>query len=753
MAIDLNQFSELFFEESSEGLDVMESGLLNLSVEQPDLEQLHHIFRAAHSIKGGAGTFGFSAISDFTHEAETLLDLMREGKVPVSQPRVDTLLQAVDVMRDLFAAAAERTEIDPQRVVQVQQALAGLCHSATVVEELPQGEQATGPTPERVQVEEEPTESNGPRVESGWQIDFLPHADMLRTGNDPVRILRELSALGDITVELTRSGLPEFGFLEPEDCYLGWHIRLQGDVDRADLEDVFDWVTESCDLSIEPLEGGQEKTTTAEDQAAVQEVVEATNNEQSPVAEEITGSPDQCTDYVESLAVESAPAPGPLTTNEQAGEKSCSVEPQTEQKRGKVLASENSGSIRVATDKVDALINMVGELVITQSMLGQLADELDLAHAEKFSEGLSQLERNTRELQENVMRIRMMPISFVFNRFPRLVHDLCGKLGKKINLVTNGEHTELDKTVMEKIGDPLVHLVRNALDHGIETPDVREQAGKSATGTLSLSAHQQGGNIVIEISDDGAGLDRQKILAKAVDQGLIQEGEKLADEKVYELILQPGFSTADQVSDLSGRGVGMDVVQRNITELGGSLEVQSELGEGTTMTVRLPLTLAIVDGQSVVAGGEVFITPLVAVVESIQVAADQVRQVATGQTVFKLRGEYLPLVRLHDLFALAGNSRPVEEGIVVVVEAHGRRVGLFVDDLLGQQQVVIKSLETNFRRVPGVSGATILGDGTVALILDVAGLITLTPDRAVTSRKVTDSPPVESELEQSGIAA
>ncbi len=757
MAIDLHQFSELFFEESKEGLDVIENGLLNLSVEETDVEQLHHIFRAAHSIKGGAGTFGFTAISEFTHEAETLLDLMREGVVSVSQPRINALLQAVDVMRVLFTAAADGSEIDAQQVAQVQQHLEDLCDSEIAPADSTQPEPATADksaeTPGATD-SSDPLEAN--TNQSGWQIEFLPHADLFRTGNDPVRILRELAALGEISVELTRSTLPEFGFLEPEDCYLGWRIQLLGDIDRSDLEEVFDWVTESCDLSLEPLDAVQEQVvvtpgSAVTDDGSVEEGADLTEapvcgqtmSAEDPV--EPAAQPTVAGQRVSSTAKQNAP--DEVTETDNPPNKAA------EQKRSSSPASENNGSIRVATDKVDALINMVGELVITQSMLGQLADELDLAHAEKFAEGLSHLERNTRELQENVMRIRMMPISFVFNRFPRLVHDLCGKLGKKINLVTSGEHTELDKTVMEKIGDPLVHLVRNALDHGIETPDVRELAGKPPTGTLSLSAQQQGGNIVIEISDDGAGLDREKILSKAINQGLLPEGEFLSDEKVYELILQPGFSTAEQVSDLSGRGVGMDVVQRNIAELGGSLEVQSQLGRGTTMTVRLPLTLAIVDGQSVVAGGEVFITPLVAVVESIQVAADQVRQVATGQTVFKLRGEYLPLVRLHDLFDLAGHRKNVEDGIVVVVEAHGKRVGLFVDDLLGQQQVVIKSLETNYGRVPGISGATILGDGTVALILDVAGLITLTPDKLTSNRK--DIAPSADPLQpgQSGLAA
>ncbi len=382
-----------------------------------------------------------------------------------------------------------------------------------------------------------------------------------------------------------------------------------------------------------------------------------------------------------------------------------------------------AGSIRVSIDKIDALINMVGELVITQSMLNQLGEDFDMARLAKLQEGLAQLERNTRELQENVMRIRMLPISFAFNRFPRMVHDLTQKLGKEVELKLSGEQTELDKTVMEKIGDPLVHLVRNSLDHGLERPDVRKKAGKSPVGLLHLNAFHQGGNIVIEISDDGAGLNKARITAKAKERGLVGEEEVLTDEKIYELIFQAGFSTADVISDVSGRGVGMDVVKRNIKDLGGTIEVKSEEGVGTRFTIRLPLTLAILDGQLVRVGSDTFILPLVSIVESLQISRDNVNVIAGKSEVYKLRNEYLPIVRLYNVFGQTPDSTTIEGGLLVVVEGDGQRIGLFVDDLLGQQQVVIKSLETNFQRVEGISGATILGDGTVALILDISGVI------------------------------
>jgi len=368
---------------------------------------------------------------------------------------------------------------------------------------------------------------------------------------------------------------------------------------------------------------------------------------------------------------------------------------------------------------------MVGELVITQSMLNQLSANFDMHRLPKLLEGLAQLDRNTRELQESVMRIRMLPVSFAFSRLPRLVHDLSAKLDKKVELTMFGEQTEMDKTVMEKLGDPLVHLVRNSLDHGIEAPAARKAAGKPEVGSLTLNAYHKGGNVVIEISDDGAGLNKDKILKKARERALVGPDEQLPDDKVYDLICMPGFSTADRVSDVSGRGVGMDVVKRNIKSLGGMLEIESQAGSGTTMRIRLPLTLAILDGQIVRVGQEIYIIPLVSIVETIQIGENQVNEMVGKAEVFRLRDAYLPIIRLYEVFSLKPRTTKLSEGLLVVVEGDGQRIGLFVDELLGQQQVVIKSLEANFRRVEAISGATILGDGTVALILDIPGLVKL----------------------------
>jgi two-component system chemotaxis sensor kinase CheA len=390
----------------------------------------------------------------------------------------------------------------------------------------------------------------------------------------------------------------------------------------------------------------------------------------------------------------------------------------------------DSGSIRVSVEKIDELMNTVGELVITQAMLSQLGNAIDGPNAEKLRAGLAQLERNTRELQESVMRVRMLPISFVFSRFPRMVRDIAQRLGKQIDLKLTGEQTELDKTVLEKIGDPLVHLVRNSIDHGIEMPDVRVAAGKSAAGTVHLDACHRGGNIAVEVSDDGGGLNKERILAKAKQRGLVGQNDVLTDDQIHDLIFLPGFSTADKTTDLSGRGVGMDVVRRNVKELGGKIELKSEQGKGSRFIITLPLTLAIVDGQSVAVGNETYIIPLISIVESMRLKESGISRLSGRNEVFSFRGDYLPIIRLHELFGVEPRTRSLHEGLVVIAEGDGRRIGLFVDDLLGQQQVVIKSLETNYGRVEGVSGATILGDGSVALILDVTGLIQAASMRA-----------------------
>ncbi len=668
----------------------MENELLNLDVGTADSEVINTIFRAAHSIKGGSGTFGFTEIAEFTHILETLLDEMRSGARDVTQEAVDALLQSVDCVRSMINAQKDETEVDQKKIEEVRSTLENILNNSAGDSSIAKNQAADSKVAEDVR---------------GWKIDFHPYPEILRTGNDPVRMLRALAELGKLDVECDTEKLPSFADLVPEDCYLNWKMTLHGNVPKDAITEVFEWIEDECDLDIQPL-----GSTNSQPVESVESITTTETPTETPSA-----SPPAAT----------TAASKPVTEKKQAGKR-----PST---------GGEATSIRVGIDKVDEIINLVGELVITQSMLGQLGEDFENAQEtsgaklEKLREGLGQLERNTRELQESVMRIRMLPISFVFSRVPRLVHDLSSKLNKKVELVVEGEQTELDKTVMEKIGDPMVHLVRNALDHGIETPDVRLAAGKSETGTLKLNAFHQGGNIVIEIKDDGGGLNRDKILAKATERGLIQDGESIADEKIYDLIFHPGFSTADQVSDVSGRGVGMDVVRKNIKALGGNVDVTSKPGEGSTFTIRLPLTLAILDGQLVKVADETYIVPLISIIESLQVKPELVNAVAGKAELYRLRDEYIPIIRAHRVFGLDGDREDLAGQLMVVVEGDGQRAGIIVDDLLAQQQVVIKSLETNFRRVDGVSGATILGDGTVALIVDIPGLINMFRDGSPSS--------------------
>ncbi len=669
MTLDLTQFHDAFFEESFEALDSMEAALLELKVGVPDAELINTIFRVAHSIKGGSATFAFTEIASFTHSVETLLDELRGNRLSVSQPMLDVLLKSVDATREMLRAVQTKRPVDAQRVADVQFDL-----------EMILAQRSSAPVPAPVSVSLEPAVAAAAPTRR-WQISFRPYPHLFERGNDPLRILRELAALGELEVIADTAALPDFADLAPSSCYLAWQLQLATTATEAAIREIFDWTDGDCDLLIQ-----------TPDAPAAAPVVTAVAVEKTPVESPVPAA----------AAATAAPASLEAAAGALGGE---------------------TGSIRVSVEKIDELMNTVGELVITQSMLSQMGRTIEGPAAESLRMGLAQLERNMRELQESVMRVRMLPISFVFSRFPRMVRDLAQRLGKQIDLTLTGEGTELDKTVLEKIGDPLVHLVRNSIDHGIEKPDVRIAAGKAAAGSLRLNASHRGGNIAVEVSDDGGGLDAERILAKARSRGLIGPDEVLAEAQIYELIFLPGFSTAEQTTDVSGRGVGLDVVLRNVKELGGKIDVSSERGHGARFVITLPLTLAIVDGQSIAVGRENYIVPLVSIIESLQIRQGSLNRIAGRGEVFAFRGEYVPVIRLHELFGVESRAQDVEEGLIVIVEGDGRRVGLFVDDLLGQQQVVIKSLETNYGQVDGVSGATILGDGSVALILDLPGII------------------------------
>ncbi len=684
MSVDLSQFHQVFFEESFEGLDVMESQLLELQPGDVDSETVNTIFRAAHSIKGGAGTFGFLQISEFTHVVETLLDEIRAGQRSMEQRYVELFLLSVDCLRSMLTTLQTGEEAEMTRADELK----------ANFEVILNGDSATV---ENMAI----TTSENDQNDTGWHIRFKSDVDILRTGNEPFRMFRELAEIvGEEYLEVTPdfSTLPEFTSLNPEACYLNWDIYVRKSVTKLEISCVFEWVEDECEIEYIPL------------------ISEASQPDQpSQAIDNVSPSPDDT--HTNAVAANTA------LPDEQKSAADPNLKPETTKspQKNAIKAAENS-SIRVSIDKVDSLINMVGELVITQSMLGQLGTDFDLSRLAKLQEGLSQLEQNTRELQESVMKIRMMPISFAFSRFPRLVRDMGKQLGKKINLVMLGESTELDKTVMEKIGDPLIHLVRNSIDHGLETTESRLAAGKSEQGTITLNAFHQGGNIVIEVKDDGSGLNEEKIRQKAIANGLIQESEPMTPEEVHNLIFLPGFSTAETVSDISGRGVGMDVVRRNINELNGSIDVFSKPGVGSTFTIRLPLTLAILDGQLVRVANETYIFPLVSIVESIQLENKALNNITGSQQVMQLRDDYIPIIRLDEVFNLQRDFEESGETMLVIVEADNEKIGLVVDDLLGQQQVVIKSLEQNYQKVSGISGATILGDGTVALIIDTSSI-------------------------------
>jgi len=660
--MDITQFHAAFFEESREGLQAMEAGLLRLESGEIDSETINVVFRAAHSIKGGAATFGFRAVSDLTHLLETLLDEARAGRRTLDSAATDALLASVDVLGGLLAVAEHGGEIDA----------AGLERVRSGLERLLSGEVATT-TPD-------PAATAGDEAPARWHIGFRPEPSLFMTGNDPLRILRELGTHGEVEATCLDDRLPRFNELDPFEAHLAWDLMLPGGVPRAAIDEAFAWVEDQCELSIEAV----------------------SQDRKAPV-------PDAAAD-----------APSGAVAKTRAA---------TETVPSRAANADADSSIRVAVAKVDALINLVGELVITQAMLRQRSESLDPVQNEALLTGLSQLDRNTRDLQEAVMSVRMLPVEFAFSRFPRMVRDLAARLDKKVRLKTQGEATELDKGVIEKIVDPLVHLMRNAIDHGLEMPAERRAAGKDETGTISMSAAHQGGHIIIEVGDDGKGLDRERILRKAAEREL-PVPENPTDAQVWDLVFHPGFSTADALTDLSGRGVGMDVVKSNIVALGGQVEIRSAKGVGTTVSIKLPLTLAILDGMSVAVGEEVFILPLNMVVESLQPEAGQVRTIAGDTRVLRVRDEYLPLVNLRKQYKLT-DAADAATPIAVVVESNGRRLALEVDELLGQQQVVVKNLETNYRRIPGISGATILGDGRVALIVDAGGINTAPAPLAV----------------------
>ena len=715
MSTDLEQFYEIFFEESSELLADMEACLLRLDVNSPDLEDLNAIFRAAHSIKGGAGTFGFTDMTEATHMLETLLDKLRKGELEVRSEMIDAFLRAGDVIREQLAAHRGEGQADPAAAV-------AICEELKRLSDESQGAAKN--------IENNAVQSKMAPSQQIAKITQDQSQPVKKIAGPTYDIEFSTSGMGDAALENLFLNLRNLGALADHSEKTGndvCKLKLTTSNSEEEVWETLAFVVNPANLKIE-----------IEQSTIVPVVDESANSKSNGAAtqEESTAVGNTTPSNSGYGFFPGAPAAPIDSEDPELSEHSCLHQPEimptpkdtpavsnkSSNKNNAAVAASETSSIRVSIEKVDQMINLVGELVITQAMLAQTASQFDPVLFEKLHSGMSQLERNTRDLQESVMSIRMMPISFVFSRYPRVVRDLASKLNKRVELKTVGENTELDKGLIEKIADPLTHLVRNSLDHGIEVPEKRLAAGKPAHGTITLRAFHQGGSIVIEVNDDGAGLNRGKILAKARERGLpVHDG--MTDQEVWLLIFEAGFSTAEKVTDVSGRGVGMDVVKRNIQSMGGRIEIESVFGVGTRISIRLPLTLAILDGLSIAVGDQMFIVPLNYIVESLQPRATDIKTVSGHGRVVQVRGEYLPVIALHEVFNLRPNVTSIHEGILVILEAEGHKAALFVDDLVGQHQVVIKSLESNYRRVQGVSGATIMGDGKVALILDTAALV------------------------------
>ncbi|MBW3512678.1 chemotaxis protein CheA [Janthinobacterium sp. NKUCC06_STL] len=717
MTIDISQFFQVFFDEAEELLAEKERLLLAVDIAAPDAEDLNAIFRTAHSIKGGASTFGLSDMSEVTHILESLLDRIRQGQMALTAEHVDAFLAAKDILKMQLDGHRLGSAVDQDAVANVRMMLQSFSQDVPVA--------ALTPVAPAFHTAEKAAVSHA----GGHRIRLeLPQME----GREVDALAAELGLLGDVAV----SSLP--------DARKVLEVTTHESLD--DILAICSFVLNPDDMVITqapPLAPGE-----AEAARAAQEKAQGYGFfdplpgapgaadpgygffqplEDIRAAAGVQSDAEQGYGFFQPLEQIRADAAKAGNASAAAAPVVASAVAEAEQekkpakKEGDKAGAESS-SIRVSIEKVDQLINLVGELVITQAMIEQRASALDPMLHEKLLDSVSHLTRNTRDLQEAVMSIRMMPMDFVFSRFPRMVRDLATKLGKKVDFITNGAATELDKGLIERIVDPLTHLVRNSIDHGVEMPAARVAAGKTEAGRLFLSASHQGGNIIIEVSDDGAGLNRERILAKAAQQGL-DVSETMSDADVWQLIFAPGFSTAEAVTDVSGRGVGMDVVKRNISAMGGVVDIRSAKGFGTTISISLPLTLAILDGMSIRVGDEVYILPLGFVIESLQPAVEDIKDISGKGQVVKVRGEYLPLIPLYQMFDIAPRFTSPSEGICVILETEGRKAALFVDDLVGQQQVVVKNLESNYRKVVGISGATILGDGGVSLILDVAALI------------------------------
>jgi two-component system chemotaxis sensor kinase CheA len=665
---DMQQFRETYIAECYELLAEMEEKLMGLDDEETDLDELNAIFRCAHSIKGGAGAFGFTRITQFTHILEALLDGMREGKLSASRQSIDALLHSVDIVTQLVKAAQAGEEMPAGFENTVKAELEAISSNGAV---------AIAP------VAAAAAEAHDDAEIMLYSIDFKPHKNLFSTGNEPLLLARELATLGTFSAKVNTENLPPLHEMDHETCYLSWTFDVETNKPSSAIKEVFEFVEDECDLVITELAG--------------------------------LIMPPKPSAHQASTPQEAAPPPSSTPKAEKEDDAKAPA-------AGKPMGAT---SVRVDLDKIDRLVNMVGELVITQAVIMAQSKNLPVDQFPELLNGIDELSQHSRELQEAVMSVRMQPVKTIFSRMPRIVRDISGKLGKNIELQMFGEATEIDKTVIEQLSDPLTHMIRNSVDHGIEMPDARRAKGKPEQGTIRLSADHRGGRIVIEIEDDGNGINREIVLSKAIEKGLVSPDAQLSPEEIDNLIFHPGFSTAAVVSDISGRGVGMDVVRKNIEGLGGTVAVHNRPGQGSTMSVTLPLTLAILDGMIVRIGREHYIIPINNIIETLRPRAEEIRKIADGNDLINIRGDFTSILYLHKYFNIKNAITDPSEALIVLVENGRDKIGLVVDELIGQQQVVIKTLKEYASAVKGISGATILGDGKVSLILDVAELQSL----------------------------
>lgn len=711
---DLQQFKQTFFQECEELLGDLEGHLMALQHGEGDANTLNAVFRAIHSIKGGAGAFGFDRLVAFAHIFETVLDLMRDGRLQPEPDSVALVLHCADILSDLVRAAQSDTELPQAHEEEGRKALIALAATigvnadphaaddelAALDAELAAQAASVAP-PEAAP---EPATPKAPLLK--FLVKFAPRDALYQRANEPLILIRELRQLGGFLAKADTSAIPPLDQLKPEAAYIRWEFEIETDRGEQAIMDVFEFVMDDCELEVTCLNPPAEKAAPVAAQKA---------EEAPPPPNPQASIPQAATAVAQPAPAQQAAPAGAAGAAAGAGAGGAAA--------GGGEAAKSVRSIRVDLDRVDKLVNMVGELVITHAMIAQQTEHLHADQHPELANGLAELSHHIRDLQESVMAMRAQPVKSVFARLPRLVRELATLTNKKIRLEMSGENTEIDKTVIEQLGDPLTHMIRNSADHGIESPEDRMAAGKPAEGLIHVSADQRGGRIVIEISDDGRGINREKVMKKAVEKKLVPADAALTNEEIDNLIFLPGFSTADQVSNISGRGVGMDVVRQNIQALGGRVHIQSRPGQGSSFILTLPLTLAVLDGMVLKVGVQSYILPLANIVESLRPEADQINVVANASQLLRIRGEYVPLVYLHRIFKVPGGIDDPTKALVIIVEMEdGSKMGLVVDEIIGQQQVVIKSLEENFDPIRGVGAATILGNGRVSLILDVAGI-------------------------------